>query len=201
MERSAIYRRALGPNMLMLGALGIVGGLAGYYFNIIGRSAFALFWMGIGVAGLAASYLQMRSQAFRDGESFWSPPTKRVTQAIAPALGVGALFGVAAMDAPARVLAAPTLLLVDAGWWLPPAWMLLYGCAVHAAGFFMPRGFKLFGWGFIIAGLIVWGTLSRLQSAEVSIRLAHLVMAVVFGGAHLAYGIYVTITERARGEA
>ena len=28
-------------------------------------------------------------------------------------------------------------------------WLLFYGCALHAAGFFMPRGMKWFGWIYI----------------------------------------------------
>ena len=34
MERSAIYRRALAPNMLMLGAVGIAAGIAGYFLPL-----------------------------------------------------------------------------------------------------------------------------------------------------------------------
>jgi hypothetical protein len=78
--------------------------------------------------------------------------------------------------------------------------MLLYGAAIHAAGFFMPRGFKLFGWAYIVAGTFVILTLSHLKSG-VSLRFAHLLMAIAFGGAHLAYGAYLAITERSRCEA
>src|ERR1051326_1755875 len=120
MERSAIYRRALAPIMLMLGTFGIGGGIIGYAFDITGRSSFALFWMAIGIAGLAGAYLQMRAQALSEHEAFWSPPTKRVTQAIAPALIVGAIFGVAAARAPFfQYLAPPQLLSGEPAWWLP----------------------------------------------------------------------------------
>jgi hypothetical protein len=202
MERSAIYRRALAPIMLTLGGLGIGAGILGYSMNIVGRSSFVLYWMAIGIIGVAGSFVQMRFQALREHEPFWSPPTRRVTQAITPALVVGGLLGIATLNAPVLLFAVPPLLIVgEPNWWLPPAWMLLYGCAVHAAGFFTPRGFKLFGWGFIGAGIIVWVTLSRIQDGNLSLRLAHLVMATVFGGAHLAYGAYLHITERSRCEA
>src|SRR6267154_136506 len=36
--------------------------------------------------------------------------------------------------------------------WLPLSWVILYGCAFHAAGFFMPRGMRLFGWALILGG-------------------------------------------------
>ena len=63
----------------------------------------------------------------------------------------------------------------------------------------MPRGFKLFGWSYIFAGCFVWGVLSRLD--HVPLNLAHLLMAVVFGGPHLAYGVYLAITEKRKEEA
>ncbi|HUS34488.1 MAG TPA: hypothetical protein VM680_03970 [Verrucomicrobiae bacterium] len=201
MERSAIYRRALAPNMLMLGVVGIAAGVAGYFLNITHSQPFAMYWLCISIGALAASYLNMRREALRDHEQFWSPPTRRVTQALAPALFVGAVFGFATAIAPGRIVVLPpSLLNVEPAWQLPPVWMLLYGCAIHAAGFFMPRGFKLFGWAYIITGALVLFSLSRLEPGA-SLRLAHLLMAIAFGGAHLAYGAYLAITDRTRGEA
>ena len=196
MERSAIYRRALAPNMLMLGIVGIAGGIAGYFLPLAGSRRFAIYWLSISIGSLAASYLNMRRQALRDHEQFWSPPTRRVTQALAPALVVGAVFGCATAISPWSILLVPPSLLAgEPAWQLPPVWMLLYGCAIHAAGFFMPRGFKIFGWAYIITGALVLLTLSSLQPGA-SLRLAHLLMAIVFGGSHLAYGAYLQITER-----
>jgi hypothetical protein len=201
MERSAIYRRALGPNMLMLGVIGILCGIAGYYLPLAGSRRFAIYWLCVSVGALAGSYLNMRAQALRDSEDFWSPPTRRVTQALVPSLFVGAVFGLATAISPWSILLIPPGLLAgEPAWQLPPVWMLLYGCAIHAAGFFMPRGFKLFGWGYIVAGALVLLFLSRLH-AGASLRFAHLLMAIAFGGAHLAYGAYLAITERTRMDA
>jgi len=201
MERSAIYRRALAPNMLMLGGVGIAAGLIGYFVPIEGSRRFAAYWLCISIGALAASYLNMRREALREHEPFWSPPTRRVTQALAPALFVGAVFGLATAISPWSILLVPPSLLAgEPAWQLPPVWMLLYGAAIHAAGFFMPRGFKLFGWGYIITGTLVLLGLSRLHSGA-SLRFGHLLMAIAFGGAHLAYGAYLSITERSRGDA
>ena len=87
----------------------------------------------------------------------------------------------------------PGLFKAHSEWWLPAVWMLLYGWAIHAAGFFMPRGFKLLGWSYIVAGAFVWAVLSRLDYS--SLKWAHLVMAVAFGLPHFAYGIYLNLTE------
>lgn len=201
MERSAIYRRALAPNMLMLGAVGIAAGIAGYFLPLTNSQSFAIYWLVISIGALAASYLNMRREALRDHEEFWSPPTRRVTQALAPALFVGAVFGFATAIAPGRIaVIPPSLLNVEPAWQLPAVWMLLYGSAIHAAGFFMPRGFKLFGWAYIVTGTLVLFSLSRLEPGA-SLRFAHLLMAIAFGGAHLAYGAYLGITDRTRGEA
>lgn len=187
MERSAIYRRALAPIVLSLGLLGLVAAAAGWVIGINAPRLFVLYWCGVGLFGISAAYLMARQQALKDAESFWSAPTRRVTQALLPPLFVG--------------FAASTLAVAasDQGewtaWWIVPLWMVLYGCALHAAGFFMPRGMKLFGWGFILLGCMsatrlgLTGITSRLQAA-------HLLMGISFGGLHVAYGIYLYFTEK-----
>jgi hypothetical protein len=66
---------------------------------------------------------------------------------------------------------------------------------MHAAGFFMPRGIKLFGWGFILVGC-AFGLWLKLAGETVPLCNAHLLMGASFGGLHLAYGIYLYFTER-----
>jgi hypothetical protein len=73
---------------------------------------------------------------------------------------------------------------------------LFYGCAVHAAGFFMPRGMKLFGWLVILMSAAGAASLAVLEPAVGGPRLAHVVMGSVFGVLHLAYGAYLYVTER-----
>lgn len=196
MERSAIYRRALTPIMLTLGIVGIGAGLLGYGLDIEGSRRFSAYWLAVSVVALATAYLQMRAQAIKDREEFWSPPTRRVTQAIAPALVVGAVLAGGITIVPERLFFVPPGILIGApAWQLPPIWMLLYGCAIHAAGFFMPRGIRLFGWAYIVAGAAIFLAMLFLKDGA-SLRLGHLFMAVAFGGPHLAYGIYLSITKR-----
>lgn len=186
MERSAIYRRALSPIMLFLGALGMVASIAGAMARIESAVPFGLYWMAISAVGLIGALILARRQAIKDREPFWSPATKRVAQAVLPSLFVGAVIGFIFTFALGKE--------VSFAWALPVTWILLYGCALHAAGFFTPRGIKLLGWLFILGGCSL-----TMSSLAVHVRLqyvqSHLIMGVFFGGLQLAYGIYLHFTD------
>ena len=93
MERSAVYRRALAPIMLFAGVLGVVAAAAGLSFHLDSTRAFGLLWLGTAVVAVAGAFLIARRQAFKDNEPFWSPPTRRVAQALLPPLPLGCAFG------------------------------------------------------------------------------------------------------------
>jgi hypothetical protein len=133
-----------------------------------------------------------RQQSIKDLDRFWSAPTRRVTQAMLPPLFVG----FAASSTFALALSNHAMAPV---WWLIPVWMVLYGCAMHAAGFFMPRGMKLFGWVFILLGCALALRLAFVEPAA-SLSRAHGLMGGSFGGLHLAYGIYLYFTEKEKNE-
>jgi len=183
MERSAVYRRALAPVMGAIGLTGLAAGLVAVVAGVKTGGAFAAYWMAVAVVCLAEAFLLVRRQALKDQEPFWSPPTRRVTQALGPALFCGMVAGLAWLR-----------LSPGVAWLLPAIWMVLYGCALHSAGFFMPRGFKLFGWGFILAGC------GWMWAAPPTLSGANWAMGVFFGGAHAAYGLYLYFTEK-RGNA
>jgi hypothetical protein len=189
MERAALYRRTLAPVCLSVGALGLIAGGLGWLLHIESARQFGLFWIVVGIVALAVALLIIRRQAIRAAEPFWSPPARRVAQAMLPPLFAGML-------ATALVVLPNWRDPLDA-WWLPGAWMLLFGCATHAAGFFMPRGMKLFAWIFAIAGaLMLLYVNTRMHAAGMPpLRAAHLVMGGAFGGLHLAYGLYLAATE------
>lgn len=192
MERSAIYRRALAPIMIYIGVLGLIASVVASIARIDRALAFSLYWAVVSLLALLGAYFFARRQALRDKEEFWSPPTRRVTQALLPSLFAGAVIG-----------AIFTFSLGNQSsfsWALPVTWILIYGCAMHAAGFFMPRGFKLFGWLFIMGG-----TSLSLSSLAVNVQIpyasSHLIMGVFFGGLHLAYGIYLVVTGGSEKDA
>ena len=194
MERSALYRRALAPVMIMDGALGTVAAAAGIESGIRTAPAFIGYWMVVAIAAVVGSFLLARRQALKDSEPFWSPPTRRVAQALLPALFFGFVLGMVLLlprtAAHAAMSAAPEQVFV----WLPLVWVALYGCALHAAGFFMPRGMKFFG-----AALVLGSSAFCVVTAPTWIFtpiLGHGIMGLFFGLAHLAYGVYLYFTEQ-----
>ncbi len=193
MERSALYRRALAPIMICVGALGSVAAIAGYYLHYNSLLEFEALWVGTAFVAIAIAFLIARRQAIKDRELFWSPPTRRVIQAIAPALAAGAMVAL--------------FVAADAGryknqssdWWDPVLlWLLFYGCALHAAGFFTPKGIKWLGWFYVCcpAVLVVFIYISAKLFDSVFSPNFHCLMGALFGGPHLAYGIYLYFTEK-----
>lgn len=188
MERSALYRRQLAPICLLVGVVGLAAGAVGWETQCDSPRRFVLFWFAIAAVSLAGAFVVVRRQALRDKESFWSPPTRRVAQAMLPCLYIGLIAGLVV-----------GFVADDPGvtWAVIPVWMALYGAALHAAGFFMPRGIRLFGWAFIIGATLLLLCLSSL-SQPWEFRFTHPVMGAAFGGLHLAYGIYLLFSEKRR---
>lgn len=197
MERAAIYRRALAPIMTCTGVLGIAAAGGGIGLKFDSSVRFVEYWLAISVLGLIGAYLLVRRQALKDAEPFWSPPTRRVTVAILPPLTSGLILSLFLVSQFEQL--DPKLAQAIGMHWLPLAWMVLYGCALHAAGFFMPRGMKLFGWIFIAGGCVLL-PLGVPSSIGPSVY-GHVLMGLFFGILQLAYGFYLGYTEKRKNEA
>lgn len=184
MERSSIYRRTLAPIMLFVGTLGIVAAGIGIGLNIERVSVFATFWLGLAGTAVSGAFLIARHQAMKDKEAFWSAPTRRVTRALVLPLACGAFFSI--------------LILFRGGenmrWLFVYPNIFFYGCAMHAAGFFMPPVTRKLAWTFCSLGAVALVLLPML-SKELDSRLDHLTMGFFFGVLHLAYGIYLSCTK------
>lgn len=187
MERSTVYRRALAPIMLVTGLLGIGAAVVTCFVKLETNREFSLYWMSVGVLAVLASLLLVRRQALKEAEEFWSLPTRRVSHAVFPAFLAGLLAGILYAFAPAS--------LPESAWLLAIAWLVLYGCGMHAAGFFMKRGIKLFAWIFLLGGTAA-AYLSQFKPELQTTEVAHYLMGICFGALHLACGIYLYLSEK-----
>lgn len=183
MERSAIYRRALRPIMWWASLVAVVSAVLGEWAasRTEDGTGFYWHWLATSAVVLAGAFWLARRQARRDQEPFWSPPARRVAQALAPSLFIG--------------LVLIAFCLKCAGCFRSPMvgmWAILYGCALHAAGFFAPKGLRLLGWCFILVGLGWWAVLmlTPWDPGE------NAIMGFIFGGLHLAYALCLTVTAR-----
>ena len=75
-------------------------------------------------------------------------------------------------------------------------WLLFYGCALHSAGFFMPRGIRWFGWIFIIGAILLLFLLLAVNVSDPAAEPRHWLMGFFFGVLQLAYGVYLYLTEK-----
>jgi hypothetical protein len=202
MERSALYRRALAPVMIFNGCMGAIAAIIGWAAEVDTPGAFIVYWAVVGLLAVGGSFFLVRRQAVMASETFWSPPTRRVTQAMLPPLIAGTVISIVVLIefASLKHVSAQSeqITRVVGMLWLPEAWIVLYGCAFHAAGFFMPRGMKLFGWGFILGGCLLFAR--GIPDGVTRLAFSHGVMGFFFGFLHLAYGIYLYFTEKRRDE-
>lgn len=207
MERSALYRRALAPLMTFAGGLGIIAAILGYLLRVEAESAFIVYWYVVALIGLSGSLFLVRRQAIKTSEPFWSPPTRRVAAAMLPTLTVGFVIGVwtyfaISSSSPGESSGGE---YQDGGnlGWLGAAWTILYGCGLHAAGFFTSRGLRHFGWLFIAAGNAILAWMILFQPAR-DLSFVwwhnHVLMGALFGGLQLAYGLYLFATGEEQNE-
>ncbi len=188
MERAALYRRALAPMTLSVGAIGTLCGLVALVSPVRDPVTFTALWCGAAALSLATALVVVRRQALRAAESVWTPPTRRVFAALTPALCLGAAFAVRALLRQPAPVDSPLLLTA--------AWMGSYGLGLNAAGFFMTRGIRWFGFAFVAgAGILVLGRGMNPTLSD-TVPVAHWLMTLTFGLGHLVYGTYLRVTEQ-----
>jgi membrane-bound ClpP family serine protease len=132
--------------------------------------------------------LLVRRQAWREQEPFWSPPARRVSEALLPPFIAGFALAV--------FLVLYGHAFQSLAWTAASLWIILYGCALNAAGFFTLRGLALFGRILVLigCGLLLVGPAVPGDVPEA----AHMVMGSVFGFGQTVHGLYLYFTERKR---
>jgi hypothetical protein len=192
MDRAALYRRALGPVLLNLGAFGILGMVIGKRLVTTSSFGFLVLWLTVAVFAVLVAFLLVRRQAFHAQETFWTPPTRRVAAAMLPPLlaALAATAAFAVQEVPPSTLAR----------WLPPIWLTCYGMALHSAGFFTLRGVRQLGWAFLLSGAGIGIGFALLSNRPVDLNDAHLIMGLTFGVGHSVAGSWLVFRERKSAE-
>ena len=213
MERAALYRRRLGPIMLVPGVVGKSLGVGGFLAGMDLPFTFVCSWLGAAVVTIVACLLVSRFQAKESGEPLFSPSARRVLSAMTPGLSAGLLLtlpwlgmlrGMPAMGGFGNGTFILSVLIL--------IWMAFYGTALHGAGLFATRGVRMLGLCFILAAAITLFYLlhlsfngappfslgpvhpgSQLRSGTVDLNL---IMAGIFGGFHLISAAYLFATEK-----
>jgi hypothetical protein len=185
MERSSIYRRTLAPIMIFVGTLGIAGAVLGIVMRLERVNAFAALWLGIAITAVSGAFLIARYQAMRDKEEFWSAPTRRVSRALLLPLVCGAFFSLLILFRGAEHMR----------WLFVYPNIFFYGCAMHAAGFFMPPITRKLAWTFCALGAATLVILPMI-APKLDSQVDHAVMGFFFGVLHFAYGLYLILTNR-----
>ena len=189
MERASVYRRARAPVAITVGLLGLAAAGLAVGMGWTGEGRFAGYWLAVAVVVLSAVVMLVRRQALRDKEKIMSPPMRRVVQALAPMLLAG--LGLGALEVLAREHRDSVRLLA--------LWMVLYGGALHAAGFFMQRGLRWLGLIFVFLGIFCL-CLHELGFVPALKENAHWLMGWAFGVNHLVYGLYLKLTAKPTDE-
>jgi hypothetical protein len=183
MERSTKHSTLSGFSGIITGLWAIIGVSTTRWLLLpeLGHEPYATLLTGLGatwVAVLALSvatdFVATKSRAVRVGKVVFSQLGAHMAGAAAPGFAAGL---------------ALTLYFVgrgqiDAVW---PYWMLCYGMAICAVGQFSVRPVSYLGWAFVLAGA---------ATLFVPHALGIWMIALSFGGFHIAYGLYTGITRR-----
>jgi hypothetical protein len=175
MERSTKFSTFSGLSGILAGAASIAGCAITRAFGPDPAAfpvAFLVVWSAVIVVAIGADYLLMKRRAARVGKHIISRLGKQMVIASAPGLGTGAVLTLYMLQ---------HKMLGD----IYPFWMLAYGTAVAAAGLFSQREVSYLGAGFLVAGA------ATLFAPAFGLPM----MAVTFGGFHIAYGIAMSRKE------
>jgi hypothetical protein len=175
MERSTKFSTFSGMSGILAGMASIVGCVVTHMLGPDPTAfpvAFLILWTTVIVVAVGADYLLMKRRAARVGKRVLSRLGKQMVIASAPGLGTGAVVTLYLLQ---------HKILGD----VYPFWMLAYGIAVSATGLFSQREVSILGAAFLLAGA------ATLFVPGFGLPM----MAVSFGGFHIAYGLAMSRKE------
>ena len=151
-------------------AMGAVGLLATL---LVALPAFAPYlfevWLAAGVVAFVCGSALMVHQALRRGATLYRGPARRFLLCLAPPLLAGAVL-------------TWTLWRYGVERMVPGTWLLLYGCAVAAAGTMTIRPVSIMGGLFVLLGVV---------TLQLPLSVANVMLGAGFGGLHLTFGILI----------
>lgn len=179
MERSTKHSTLSGPSGVVVGLIALAACLLTQYVvtsspEPLRKYLFVSVWALSLLLAVAADVLFTKRRAVRVGKTAFSPLGRHLTRAAAPGFAaclVLTLFNVAHPDLPDHYLYG--------------VWMLCYAASLLSVGMFSVREVSLLGWAFLGAGAL---TLLLPPGAFLAPRA---MMAITFGGFHIAYGIWM----------
>jgi hypothetical protein len=174
MERTCQYRLLTAGASLAAGTLAVLGALAFLFLDAADPVSFAAVWGFVFASSLTGSFVGTLLRGREVGERVWTRQTRMVLLALAPSLAAAAVLTVFFLARGEHL-------------WLPGVWMLCYGQGSLATSAYAPPPIRWLG--IAILGL---GALTLALGTEWST----LLMAITFGGGHLALGFALLSEER-----
>ncbi len=165
MESSGTFTAVSGGGGILVGAVALgAAALAGPS----GSTRWIATWLVAALLSAVVGGIAVFRKAQRAGVPLLSRPGRRFALNFAPPMVAGAVLTLALLRAGATDL-------------LPGAWLLLYGTGVVAGGAFSVRIVPAMGIAFMTLGVV----------ALLITGLGALLMAVGFGGMHIAFGVVI----------
>jgi hypothetical protein len=165
MEKAGSFTAVSGWGMVAVGVIATIAATIASSQHSVLRAIYV--WMAAAVLAPAVSAWAMLRKAQRAHMPLWSGPGRKFLLSFSPPMLVGALLTVVLYRAG----------VVEA---IPGMWLLLYGTAVVTGGAFSVRLIPVMGICFMLAGTLALFTPQTWNDW---------IMAVAFGGLHIAFGI------------
>jgi hypothetical protein len=166
MERAAGITAVSGWGIAACGAVGLAASAVAWRRA---PDAWLACWLAAAPLALGASAVATAWKARRSGVPVLAGHARKLLLSVLPPMLVGALLTAALARAGEHAL-------------LPGVWLLLYGTAVISGGTFSVRAVPVMGAAFAALGAV---------ALFAPTPWAHALLAVGFGGLHLAFGPYI----------
>lgn len=179
MERSTRHSTLSGLSGVVVGLLALAGcfltqAVTPHFSWPASRFAFVAVWTLVLLLALVTDFVFTKRRAARIGKGAFSPLGRHLLRAAAPGFAIGVVLSL-------FFLVHPHII----GGYLYGIWMVCYAVSLLGVGQFSVREVSVLGWAFLAAG-----TATLLLPVGFIIG-PRAMMAVTFGGLHIAYGIWM----------